>query len=358
MYLERDDKLDAVFAAQEAMYPVGRPRRKRRRFGAGAPRQGGIDLQTERSDIQGMGDQDVAIPVVDYFDMIKGRSAYEHLVFEADAVFAASARKILSVSVLGAHNTASVEIARYLSKITTEPPLSRDLLVPGLPLNERSLVFDAATVFRRVAATVSSLGAVRSLLSDNDRIAPPPASTAPPSSVFSKSAEPELPLRAEFVPSRQLLDIWIKSLNSYLEEAKVMGETDSYDLFSIADDKRRLEQEFHKRLRGVLVKQAIIYSYSKKVYRLTIGHSFSPTFQSKLSEEFMLKADLGTEFFKLLFEEISAWVRAGRKISGSWGHLAISEDSDLVFYLQRKKVRKVPGFTALKSEKKNQDGEV
>lgn len=361
MFLERDEKLDAVFAAQEAKYPVGRSNRGRMRglnMSGVEHRRGGADFQTERTDIQGVRDHDVVIPVDEDLYVVQERLAREHLVFEAKAVFAASAKRLLAFRLLDAPNTASSEVARYLSQITTEPPLSRDLLTPASAWKERSVIFDAATVFQRVSATISLLDPVRSYLTALELPKPPSPPTPLPSPAFNKSAEPELPLRVEFVPSRQLLDLWVKSLNSYLDEAKILGGTESVELFSIVDDRRRLEREFHKRLRGALVRQAVIYSYSKKVYHLTVGHVFPPTFMAKISEEFLIRADLGTPFFQLLFNEVSAWVQAGRKISGTWGYLGTNEDADLVYYLQRSKVRKVRGFTALSSGKKPENGQV
>lgn len=266
-------------------------------------------------------------------------------VFEPGPVFSAAS---FAASRYGGSDNEPLSyraIVEYLAQegVTTEAANSLSHTIFTIPAER--VIFDANVVFE----TITSLTRMHRDYQEGKptRIAIHGASSSEVVVPKSLPKAQEFAFSADFVPSKALLNIWIKSLNSHLSEARALGGNSGIELFSISNDRRKLEKEFYARLRGLVVRQAVMYSYSKKVYHLTIGRSFSAGFMSRLADEFMLRIDYGTQFFGLLFEEMSQWLATGRTISGNWGRLARNDDGDLLFYLKKSKVSKVAGFTAI-----------
>lgn len=154
---------------------------------------------------------------------------------------------------------------------------------------------------------------------------------------------PELPLSSEFVPSKELLNLWVQSLNSYIDEAADFRAPES-QLWDPVRDRNELQSNFWINLRDVIIRFALVKGVDQRKFRLSISHRFTPTFMAQVAEKFLVRPDDGTMFFRLLFSELRDWFSKGRKFSGKWGMLDIDISGDFILYVSQYKRIQTRGF--------------
>jgi hypothetical protein len=154
--------------------------------------------------------------------------------------------------------------------------------------------------------------------------------------------DPQLvfPLKLDFSPSRELLDLWSGSLRSYATESDLKKFA-----FALAPSNLELQEEFTRTLQSTLglVAQQIRYEQSDEVH-ITRAGRFTPRLQLELCEQFLVGGYEATAFLTLLGRELASAIADGTEIQGGWGHIEQNTKGDLVYVLNRPNIISDPSF--------------
>ena len=157
--------------------------------------------------------------------------------------------------------------------------------------------------------------------------------------------QPHLELDSDFVPSQQLIDIWVRGVKSHFEEAQDEGQLFS-EILSNINDNNFLVREFFYKLRDIIINYAISKEGNTNKFIICLAGRFLVTFQDYILGKFFVRPDEGTEFFALLAAELIDWLRVGNQIQGDWGALVTDGGSTLVIDIDEFKNTKTRGFAA------------
>lgn len=137
------------------------------------------------------------------------------------------------------------------------------------------------------------------------------------------------PLSVDFSPSKDLLDLWTKSLRSYATDADLKG-------FALAASDLELQEEFTRTLQSTLglIGQQIRYEQSDDVY-ITRAGRFTPKLQLELCEQFLIGGYEAADFLTMLGHELTSAIAGGTEIEGGWGRVEQDARGDLVYVLNR-----------------------
>jgi hypothetical protein len=135
-----------------------------------------------------------------------------------------------------------------------------------------------------------------------------------------------LPLKKEFVPSKEIIDLWSSSVKSHvaeLEASKPIPTSDS-----------ELRREFERTLQSTfgMVAQQVRYEDTKNIH-LTQDGRFTPRLQLELCEQFLVGSYEASTFLTLLGKELLLAVSQGVEIKGAWGRVEQDSNGDLVYAL-------------------------
>jgi hypothetical protein len=132
-------------------------------------------------------------------------------------------------------------------------------------------------------------------------------------------------LGGDFSPSKKLTDIWIAGLIALGKEA---GRN------TVATADFEVAQEFSHTLTslfGTIGQQLRFQRSSDRA--ITKDTRFTPGYQIRICDAFLVIPDQASDFLDLLRSEISAALEVGCQISGAWGRIRSTPGGDLVFDL-------------------------
>jgi hypothetical protein len=135
----------------------------------------------------------------------------------------------------------------------------------------------------------------------------------------------QLDLPGDFSPSKKLTDIWVAGLLALGKEAG--RDTVATAGFEVA-------QEFSHTLSSLFgtIGQQLRFQRSSDL-AITRDARFTPGYQIRICDAFLIIPDQASEFLDLLRSEIYTALEVGCQISGGWGRIKSAPGGDLVFDL-------------------------
>jgi hypothetical protein len=129
----------------------------------------------------------------------------------------------------------------------------------------------------------------------------------------------------DFIPSERLIDIFVEGTLSYLERLKTASE--DVDLDHLDLSRSRAATIIAERITDVLIslggrRQAGVLNNS-----VIAKESFPEKTQQEILELLPVDDCRGQEFCQFLLEEVKAYLKGGGVIAGSWGHVAVREET-------------------------------
>jgi hypothetical protein len=148
------------------------------------------------------------------------------------------------------------------------------------------------------------------------------------------------PLKGGFSPSKELLDLWAKSLRSYATDSDLKKFS-----FALAPSDLELHEEFTRTLQSTLglIGQQLRYERSDDAHITRTGR-FTPRLQLELCEQFLVGGYEATEFLTMLGQELTSAIADGTELQGGWGHVGLDIKGDLVYVLNRPNIISDPSF--------------
>jgi hypothetical protein len=151
-------------------------------------------------------------------------------------------------------------------------------------------------------------------------------STRPYLQAVAHRQQLELPIRAEFSPSKRLLNLWQSCVLATSREAGV-------DRVSMLTE-REVEKEFVSIFRSLIGALGQEFRYAEgPVAALAKGGVFSLLISNELCDRFLIGPYQTVEFLSLLLDELKAALRGGFEIRGAWGRIVIDETDQISFRL-------------------------
>jgi hypothetical protein len=132
----------------------------------------------------------------------------------------------------------------------------------------------------------------------------------------------------EFVPSEQLVAMFIEGAHTLLKQLREEGEKFSADDFDLTrEDAKRIIAE---RAIVVLVALGARKQAGLIADDVIAGYVFPERTQEELLELLPIKGEqAGQSFCKLLLDELKSFVGSGGVIASDWGHVALRPNGDL-----------------------------
>jgi hypothetical protein len=137
------------------------------------------------------------------------------------------------------------------------------------------------------------------------------------------------PVTTEFSPSKELVDLWVKSVKSYVEEADRARLT-----VALNPSYLELQQQFAKTLHSTfgMIAQQLRYEGAANL-NITRANRFVPRMQLELCEQFLINGYESSQFLTMLGTELKSAIAKGLNIRGAWGHIEENSESDIVYEL-------------------------
>jgi hypothetical protein len=133
---------------------------------------------------------------------------------------------------------------------------------------------------------------------------------------------------SDFIPSATLVEYWRQGLNAHRANARRISRSSQSDRFLESQTKEELARAFSLRLRRMLSVIGNRQRYGIEDYKhIGAGERFSLEVQYQVLDRIQILPDEATEFFSLLYAELSQYLSYGGKLGGSWGELVLRDGS-------------------------------
>jgi hypothetical protein len=142
---------------------------------------------------------------------------------------------------------------------------------------------------------------------------------------FPSEQQPSLSLPETFLPSQQLLNIWIDCLSELAESSGRQNVAMAIEEASLSERAHQFAQMF----RATIGSYAQYARFEETNGQLMTGGRFSAPFQLALTDQFYVVPDRATKFLDALAADFIKALEKGWSVQGEWGKLILTAGGDV-----------------------------
>ncbi len=148
---------------------------------------------------------------------------------------------------------------------------------------------------------------------------------------FEEAVQSKLVYKGRFVPSADLVRVWVEGLNEFRREV----EQPLIDVDKAAADGSAFQDDLARTVDKVVDNFATRKAYECPRYKITFGQKFLPSFAALLTDHLTLSASCTTECISILLKLFYEQSKIEPVFYGRWGKLIIDEAQELTLDLHK-----------------------